>query len=49
MIFQTSEPCRAFIRGVSAGYIESKYIEKAEKMRNAANEQVDYLGYVQNV
>jgi unsaturated rhamnogalacturonyl hydrolase len=36
-------------RGVTAGYIESKYIEKAEKMRKAANEQVDYLGYVQNV
>jgi rhamnogalacturonyl hydrolase YesR len=36
-------------RGVAAGYLESKYLEKAEKMRKAANEQVDYLGYVQNV
>ena len=36
-------------RGVAAGYIDSKYIEKAEKMRKAANEQVDYLGYVQKV
>ena len=36
-------------RGVAAGYLESAYIEKAEKMRKAANEQVDYLGYVQNV
>jgi rhamnogalacturonyl hydrolase YesR len=36
-------------RGVAAGYIESSYLEKAEKMRKAANEQVDYLGYVQNV
>jgi rhamnogalacturonyl hydrolase YesR len=36
-------------RGVAAGYLESEYLEKAEKMRKAANEQVDYLGYVQNV
>jgi len=36
-------------RGVAAGYIEAGYIAKAEKMRKAANEQVDYLGYVQNV
>jgi unsaturated rhamnogalacturonyl hydrolase len=36
-------------RGVAAGYIDSKYVEKAEKMRKAANEQVDYLGYVQKV
>jgi rhamnogalacturonyl hydrolase YesR len=36
-------------RGVAAGYIESKYLEKAERMRKAANEQVDNLGYVQNV
>jgi rhamnogalacturonyl hydrolase YesR len=36
-------------RGVAAGYLASDYLEKAEKMRKAANEQVDYLGYVQNV
>jgi len=36
-------------RGVAAGYIESKYIGKAEKMRKAANEHVDNLGYVQKV
>jgi unsaturated rhamnogalacturonyl hydrolase len=36
-------------RGVSAGYLESGYLEKAEKMRAAANAHVDYLGYVQNV
>lgn len=39
----------SIFRGVAAGYIESKYLEQAEKMRKAANEQVDYLGYVQNV
>jgi unsaturated rhamnogalacturonyl hydrolase len=36
-------------RGVSAGYLESSYLDKAEKMRKAANGKVDYLGYVQNV
>lgn len=36
-------------RGVSAGYLETKYIAKAEKMRKAANEHVDNLGYVQDV
>jgi rhamnogalacturonyl hydrolase YesR len=36
-------------RGVAAGYIESTYLEKAEKMRKAANEHVDNMGYVQNV
>lgn len=36
-------------RGVAAGYLEAAYLEKAEKMRKAANAQVDYLGYVQNV
>lgn len=36
-------------RGIAAGYIESSYLEKAEKMRKAANEHVDNLGYVQNV
>jgi unsaturated rhamnogalacturonyl hydrolase len=36
-------------RGVAAGYLASGYLEKADKMRKAANDQVDYLGYVQNV
>jgi rhamnogalacturonyl hydrolase YesR len=39
----------SIFRGVAAGYIDSGYLEKAEKMRKAANEQVDNLGYVQNV
>jgi unsaturated rhamnogalacturonyl hydrolase len=36
-------------RGVMAGYLDSNYLEKAEKMRKAANDHVDSLGYVQNV
>jgi unsaturated rhamnogalacturonyl hydrolase len=36
-------------RGVAAGYLDSSYLEKAGKMRKAANEHVDNLGYVQNV
>jgi unsaturated rhamnogalacturonyl hydrolase len=36
-------------RGVKAGYLVTDYVEKAQKMRKAANDQVDYLGYVQNV
>jgi unsaturated rhamnogalacturonyl hydrolase len=36
-------------RGIAAGYLDSSYLEKAEKMRNAANDYVDELGYVQNV
>jgi unsaturated rhamnogalacturonyl hydrolase len=36
-------------RGVKSGYLESGYLEKAKKMREAANEQVDNMGYVQNV
>ena len=36
-------------RGVDAGYLPSNYLGKAEKMRKAANDQVDNLGYVQNV
>ncbi|MFH0757447.1 MAG: glycoside hydrolase family 88 protein [Bacteroidota bacterium] len=39
----------AIYRGVAAGYLESGYLEKAEKMRAAANGYVDHLGYVQNV
>jgi unsaturated rhamnogalacturonyl hydrolase len=39
----------SIFRGVAAGYLSSGYLEKAEKMRSAANEQVDHLGYVQNV
>jgi unsaturated rhamnogalacturonyl hydrolase len=36
-------------RGVAAGYLDSSYLGKAEKMRKAANDHVDNLGYVQNV
>jgi rhamnogalacturonyl hydrolase YesR len=36
-------------RGVKAGYIDSGYLNKAELMRKAANDRVDYLGYVNNV
>jgi unsaturated rhamnogalacturonyl hydrolase len=36
-------------RGVAAGYLESSYLESAEKMRKAANDHVDNLGYVQDV
>ena len=36
-------------RGVAAGYLESTYLAKAEKMRKAASEHVDHLGYVQDV
>jgi unsaturated rhamnogalacturonyl hydrolase len=36
-------------RGVAAGYLESSYLEKAEKMRMSANDSVDNLGYVQRV
>jgi len=39
----------SIFRGVAAGYLESKYLEKAERMRKAANELVDNLGYVQDV
>jgi rhamnogalacturonyl hydrolase YesR len=36
-------------RGVAAGYIDSDYLQQAEKMRRAANDMVDNFGYVQNV
>ena len=36
-------------RGVKAGYLDSKYLEKAEVMRKAANDRVDLLGYVHDV
>lgn len=36
-------------RGVAAGYLDSGYLAQAERMRAAANEHVDHLGYVQNV
>ena len=36
-------------RGVAAGYLESSYLDSAEKMRKAANDHVDNLGYVQDV
>jgi unsaturated rhamnogalacturonyl hydrolase len=36
-------------RGVKAGYLDSSYLENAEKMRKAANDRVDKLGYVHDV
>jgi unsaturated rhamnogalacturonyl hydrolase len=36
-------------RGVAAGYLDASYMDKAEKMRQTANDQVDNLGYVQKV
>jgi len=36
-------------RGVKAGYLDSGYLAKAEIMRKAANDRVDYLGYVHDV
>jgi unsaturated rhamnogalacturonyl hydrolase len=36
-------------RGVAAGYLDASYLVQAEKMRKAANDQVDPLGYVQHV
>jgi rhamnogalacturonyl hydrolase YesR len=36
-------------KGVKAGYLDHGYLKKAELMRKAANDQVDYLGYVRNV
>jgi rhamnogalacturonyl hydrolase YesR len=36
-------------RGVKEGYLDSGYLNNAELMRKAANEQVDYLGYVRKV
>lgn len=39
----------SIFRGVSAGYLEKSYIEKAELMRSAANERIDDLGYIHDV
>jgi len=39
----------SIFRGVSAGFLERSYIEKAQLMRNAANERVDELGYIHDV
>lgn len=39
----------SIFRGVSAGFLEKSYIEKAELMRKAANERVDNLGYIHDV
>jgi unsaturated rhamnogalacturonyl hydrolase len=35
--------------GVTAGFLDSGYIEKAELMRKAANDRVDDLGYIHDV
>jgi len=39
----------SIFRGVKAGFLEQSYIEKAELMRNAANDRVDELGYIHDV
>ncbi|MFN8240474.1 MAG: glycoside hydrolase family 88 protein [Bacteroidales bacterium] len=39
----------SIFRGVTAGFLDKKYIEKAELMRKAANDMVDDLGYIHDV
>jgi len=39
----------SIFRGVAAGFLDSKYIEKAELMRKAANDRVDRYGYIHDV
>lgn len=39
----------SIFRGVTAGFLEHSYIEKAELMRKAANDRVDELGYIHDV
>lgn len=39
----------AIFRGVSAGYLDRAYLKPAARMRQAANERVDALGYVNEV
>lgn len=39
----------SIFRGVTAGFLEHSYIEKAQLMRKAANERVDELGYIHDV
>ena len=39
----------SIFRGANGGFLEKSYIEKAELMRNAANERVDDLGYIHDV
>jgi len=39
----------SIFRGVTAGFLEQNYIEKAELMRKAANDRVDELGYIHDV
>jgi rhamnogalacturonyl hydrolase YesR len=39
----------SIFRGVTAGFLEQSYIEKAELMRKAANDRVDELGYIHDV
>ena len=36
-------------RGVSQGFLDQRYIQKAELMRNAANDRVDEYGYIHDV
>ncbi|HVN56970.1 MAG TPA: glycoside hydrolase family 88 protein [Bacteroidales bacterium] len=39
----------SIFRGVKEGFLEKSYLGKAELMRCAANERVDYLGYIHDV
>jgi len=39
----------SIFRGVAAGYLDGSYLQPAEKMRMAANQRVDKLGYVHDV
>jgi unsaturated rhamnogalacturonyl hydrolase len=39
----------SIFRGVTVGFLEKSYIEKAELMRKAANDRVDELGYIHDV
>lgn len=39
----------SIFRGVTAGFLDTVYIAKAELMRKAANDRVDELGYIHDV
>jgi unsaturated rhamnogalacturonyl hydrolase len=39
----------SIFRGVSAGFLDPTYIEKAQLMRKAANDRVDRFGYIHDV
>lgn len=39
----------AIFRGVAAGYLDARYLKPAERMRKAAHDRVDALGYIHDV